>query len=1332
MSTIWHSNMSNKNSSWPDGGSGRNTATFSYDISEYYFDGKNLCKYQAEYYYRKQSTSACETATGIYLYTGLATCTLQSTAGWKLIKSGGITRTDVSSNYGTLSTFKNWNSNKYNIVHNLIGKNFTYSKYPIFVPDPVEGIYNAKNGVDYYYKGIFEYGTISSNTVDINITFSYGKSNTNYDKIWYKETKTFNSNNQSESQTILNDLIQSEIDTLKNYLDTIIEDITVVNQINRDITSDNGFSYSVKVMFSEESHTETESKVSIVSKFNRIGKDEIEYKQLEFTITAENYKDHNIYLAEQAISLMDETIEYLNTRIEEVTLLEDRIVPYLTKSNMMLYIESRYTAMENDDTHYDVNIETYWGFRESNISIPFSNVTHSIVAKNYAKYPGDLDAIAENERNRCISEQFKIWDIELPIYDSEKFINKGARVWYIRAIFKQGETNDSTNNIHITTYYGSFASVTEYSEAYETFTYTVTESNVDVALEKMNTKARQMLNDLKAFLDIPSITAPAETSITHFINGFNYTLSVTHSKDEEEINVIHSQPYIDGLVFEPETISTFYTNQSDADSELYIKTTQMIQRMREYCNENTVPNTSIVYPIDNINYLLETRYSKKAGSDKVDIKTYIDGYVYQEETKEMNVLVLGEEIEACSYLGNKDLTELKDVLNNITPRDRNEKITIEGLEYSINCIYTKTDNDINMKYRIMCDGIQFVSGEKTIFAPSIRSDIDTFNNEVENKLIILRNTLDNASPKINEEVYTVNGLKYLIRTKYMKPADSIICTLSVSLDGSVYKSSTNEFKYTTIDMNKNEIYNTVQMYIDKLKAILDKTPSYQSYIYTHNNFNYIIQKGFTKDQTSNILTTIVYIDNDISVSRNDVISFDNFDQVFETSESWMNEMIKNIELALDLSPEDEDYIYTVDGFDYNIQVQYKKDAGIKNTNVAIILDKKENEVYAKEILANNIRQDILELIEEVITKTTELKNGLKGILPDIETYIVNGFEFDIEVRYIKDLENNELVYKIFLDDKQYGDTGRELFNPNRFEYYKELASQRVALLKEVLNKLPASEEEIYFIYGFGFKVGVSFYKGANTNEYSIYQIVDEQIIEQLTETFEFNIGTMNTIKENKTYALSNIKNVLKQVPMDYNNVYKVGSMGFLIGMKFIKDPNISEIYIQPMIDGDIYGERETIIFDANNIGMLKNLSDQKLEGVKRILDNMPSDNVEEYQIRNFRYDLESYFVKLPGEKEINVSVKVDNRLYDKVYSEIFDRYDFSNLINRNDELIKKLKGKLVTITPMDLHTTYNKNGVTFAIDIYFSKAPGTDKIKAEFNVDDATLATTEGSMNYHF
>ena len=897
-----------------------------------------------------------------------------------------------------------------------------------------------------------------------------------------------------------------------------------------------------------------------------------------------------------------------------------------------------------------------------------------------------------------------------------------SRTFYICTTFSKDSTNSNVVN-YVTTWGTSEATNTANQWSSKSMTFTT--DNYTQYKTLLTEAANAEIEACKAFLDIPDVVLPANTSRTYTKNGMSFTLLVSHSKGNA-INIVNTSSSIDGVTFGTTTSNTFKT-QAAADTTLASLVETKIAAMQAACN-NAPANSSATYTVGNMNYTLEERYSKTAGNRTAYMRIYMDGTQYTSQTRQVSSATMAADLSACATDSGNLLNSLKQILS-ASPTNTTETYTLGNMNFNIGVEYSKLADSTNATYVVKCDGVQYVTGSQTIDVNDPGSEITAFKAAAKNSSDALKTLLDGAIPRDSISAYTVNGFSYNVGNFYTKVAGATTATFGCLLDSSSYNSSTRNLLLSSLDNDCRELVTGATNFTNACKAILDTSPANTSYTYTKNGLSYKVGTTYSKTAGNTVATINTMLDGNVHDTKTQSIGVTNLTNNITSCGNIGTTGENDLKTILDNSPADYDQTpYVVDGFLYKIGAKFEKSINDPTVSVSIIVDGAIRDSYNDQVTAALTADDIASLIADARTAVEAMAATLRGIPSDVVPYTVNGFSFNLVAGYVKNQEQGTITIQGYIDENAYGQPTIVNFVIEDIDAYHAAGLQKIEDLKLVVASAPANNDtDLYTVNGFNFNIGTIYAKEAGSNNVNIFTRLDGKNVGSAS-VVTYSADNVAAISTRAASDLALLKSRLNNSPADYANTHTYSGFAWKVGVNFSKVEGQDKVRLVATLDNEEWGSSRQTDFILNDIEAIASLADTMENNLRNTLSEIsPANTSETFTIRRFNFNIESVYNKAAGSKAVTTMVKLDGTQYDNYHQDEYDTSTASGLNAYNDALITSLKNRLTNLVPDDIHTTYSRNQFNFVIDAYFSKQANSDLIDIEYNIDSADLSSATNS-----
>ena len=277
-----------------------------------------------------------------------------------------------------------------------------------------------------------------------------------------------------------------------------------------------------------------------------------------------------------------------------------------------------------------------------------------------------------------------------------------------------------------------------------------------------------------------------------------------------------------------------------------------------------------------------------------------------------------------------------------------------------------------------------------------------------------------------------------------------------------------------------------------------------------------------------------------------------------------------------------------------------------------------------------------------------LKSLIDSMITDTEeVYTIHGFSFNINTYYVKYKTTNYVKITVTLDGVKVKE-GTVRFNPNSIIDIKNKGEELANEVKNMLNTCPADFSETYSPdeSHFSFFIGGKYTKEAGDRRVYIYNVLDGEILDDKVVTVNFNINKINTIRADLTW----LKSQLDQCPTNYTEDYHITrennkvNCHFYITREYSKLAGSKEVRTTILLDNDIYGNIDVRDFNVYYPTEAEDYANLAVGDLKDKLDTIILNDINTvYKKYGFDFNIEVYFTKAAGDKDVSVSYKIEKR-----------------------------------------------------------------------------------------
>lgn len=302
--------------------------------------------------------------------------------------------------------------------------------------------------------------------------------------------------------------------------------------------------------------------------------------------------------------------------------------------------------------------------------------------------------------------------------------------------------------------------------------------------------------------------------------------------------------------------------------------------------------------------------------------------------------------------------------------------------------------------------------------------------------------------------------------------------------------------------------------------------------------------------------------------------------------------------------------------------------------------------------------DIEELQKDIVSSCMlELKDVCNSTPIDIdELFSVDDCYFKLDVKHIKDPCDTKAFVKVYMDENLYKESQITISSnediANDIQNLKLTGNFNFNKLKEAINAIPVTNTEVYTIDNISFRIKTILFKKILDGivRYEV-QCDGTKYAEGIADLTVSTLSTVaDDVKSNTDSIIETIKKFISAI-VPKNNIerFRSNSLWYLLGYKYIKNPNDTTLTLYITIDGEIFFTKvltlsfETLKTDSDNVISIK---DTELESIKEIIrNNTLVDTSYLRSVNNFTYTISIQYVKDPGSEIISLEILVDGRVY---------------------------------------------------------------------------------------
>lgn len=1077
--------------------------------------------------------------------------------------------------------------------------------------------HNATNGYKYLIWTEYKRKSSSLTEYEANVVTKYCLS-TESEGIVYSDTilKIDHENYNNYAGEFTERTIAQHVECVE-YLDTRIEKIGEILPVLKEYVSKSGKRFFLRTVFEKGETTDTYCQITYRVEYGSTDQYGKVYGEKKYEVVAGNYQTYKIDLNTFATIEMEECCKGFG--IWDVRVPDAEEIRYTNRGGLQYKIVIQYMqSTTTDESNSIVYTVSYSG--DDTAYTRYCTKTLKIDKDNYMLAEEELADMVEADVN-ALKARIDIPSVRVPDAIVEDYEVYGF-TYRLTVLYARG------SNINVIT-------TTSYIDGEEfggstTSTFLKTESS---ALSELKTIANGRLNAMKTACN----NSPNHIEEVYTVGSCSYKISTEYSKVADNKTVTIRMKLDDRRYYEDTvklSVKTLNQDLITCQTKSYEETNRVKSILAK-----TPKDSTEVYSVEGVNFVLYVGYSKEAGSNVVQYHTTCDNVTHTSGECTINETAMEDSIATLKTLSTTALTSLKNELLTKCPKTSTEIINVNGFTFSLGMIYSKSANSNRGASGVTIDGEICSSMTRMISYNTLDADLA----ELEaNCLSIKAEVLGrlNGSPGDRDTVYTVNGFSYRIQTLFNKDINDSLISITTTMDGELYKMETIKTSPLTILDDIDECHIIASNMEESLMKILDKSPKdTDTETYTIDGFVYICGAVFHKEAMEKTITVSIMMDGEVN---------DSYKWEIDATDTLtdMDNLLTDVGRRLAALKATFYGIHkkvlpwTVKAFEFNIVTVYTKD--IESHTISI-----ENYIDDKEFLTRETLPFSLNTREEVIAHGEARSKQIQNLLntaPDNlrEPYTVGNMKFNLGIVYQKNAGSINVMITKMVDGVAVEKPTAIPFNPNDIASLQTKGIEQMLSLKNTLSNVPMNYSYTYRVGEMEFSIGSQFVKMAGDPTVTVITTLDSLQYED-SANITFNYIDIPAITNLAVSRENRVKTILDKLPVSDSEVYSVRHCLYRIGRSYRKNPNEKTIYVAVKLDGSDYGDAETVDFDINSLSEVSDSINQQVEELKRKLEKeTPRDLSVTKTISGFEFMIKAHFLKEPDTEVIKVQYDVDS------------------------------------------------------------------------------------------
>ena len=826
-----------------------------------------------------------------------------------------------------------------------------------------------------------------------------------------------------------------------------------------------------------------------------------------------------------------------------------------------------------------------------------------------------------------------------------------------------------------------------------------------------------------------ALITPIESKfIDCVVNGFYYTIGVTHTKKNDNSNTIYTNSYIDNALFGTETKTNFTGSQEEANAVMNLLTERRLEEMQNACAKSPA-NMNEDYSIGDMYFNITTLFYKKPEEKVVMIKNYLDGLLYNSDETAITAVNLQENLVEAQIKATKLVDAIKRELN-ACPGNRGIIHPVGGLKFQLDLKYTKSANTHTMNYTLYCDNEEYSTNSVEVDNAYLANSIITLKNRSSNDLELLERYIDETVPRETNFLVLVGDLNFNLGIKYNKNKLDKAAIATILLDGAMYTSTTVPFSLKTIKADSISLEEEALKLRSKLEDFLNQHKVENSYVDISlsdetDHIHYRRKHTFSKIPGSNQVYITTTLDGKVFRKTEVLLNInrlgESLDNIYEV---YVRKDQEDVESAIDCAGEGSflNFIedYKVNGFTYRVGAVYTKNYDNSAVRIDLMVDGNIVETFVEYVNADNLIDDIRHIKELTEFKIKLIKIDLKGIHDTEEIYKVRDCEFAIRAHYEKDLDRNKITISTTIDHIPVGSSDTYDFVKEDTDKYEQEGLRRIEELKRMCDEIPKDQTLTYSLReDVAFEISVNYKKEKDSPIVTITSKLDGKEIKEPIEV-SYHYDNLTNIQQAARNRFIEISEQLDNFPDDLvENYVMIGGFGFYVDDTYFKKPGLDYVVIDIRLDGQI-NRTTSKTFDMDHMEDLKETAKKLHDSLLEELDSsIPKNEYTIWEFNNLKFLVQKVYIKEPGNKNVRSYLKIDGSQYQYGSSHIqeFDFYHMDKLREHLDSYLEEVKETYRKLAPKDIYATYSKDRYNFGITIKVQKDPGTDIVNIQYTIN---------------
>ena len=354
-----------------------------------------------------------------------------------------------------------------------LGSSRTFSMLNVTRPEEITGEYDATNGIKYYYRISYPQGVVTINSNAIKYVTTYGTSQS-YGTTYSDKAVVFDTNTYTTAITTLTQDTNEELQSLKQYLNTLNGAVEVPGPRTTVIPTRSGQNIYARTVFNKKAETDTEYVIQYTTEYGLNTNYGTSFSTKTHSITASNYNTYSADLNRlsndefEAIKTSD-TYGMLNIELPDAV-----SSSYNATNGLTYYYRVRFTQGVADAVGNSIIYTTEYGTTSSYGTVR-SSKSITFIQNTYKDASTILSDAVSNEIDSLKTYlDTIIGRVEVPADKVTTFSTNSGAIIYAKVVFSKKSESATQCIMQYVTEYGTSNS---YGTTFSVKTHTIYASN---------------------------------------------------------------------------------------------------------------------------------------------------------------------------------------------------------------------------------------------------------------------------------------------------------------------------------------------------------------------------------------------------------------------------------------------------------------------------------------------------------------------------------------------------------------------------------------------------------------------------------------------------------------------------------------------------------------------------------------------------------------------------------------------------------------------------------------------------------------------------------------